>query len=91
MTPGVRSYLQQNAGRFGRVAFFVTSGDTDVERLLPSLEEAGQTRAIAAMGCNARELQDPAAYQAKLDAFIAALESRPISPDVPIGEQARAV
>jgi flavodoxin len=91
MTPAVRSYLQQNAGRFGRIAFFVTSGDTDVARLLPSLEAAAQIRAIASAGFNARELQDPATYEAKLDAFIKALDCDPVSPEIPIGEQARAV
>jgi hypothetical protein len=90
MSPGVRSYLTQNAGRFGRIAFFVTSGNTDVTRLLPALESAAQTRAIASTGFNAKELQDAATYEAKLDAFIAALDCGHLSPEVPAGEQAHA-
>src|SRR5688572_9341 len=38
MTPAVRAYLKQTRGRIQSVAFFVTSGDTDVGKLLPSLE-----------------------------------------------------
>src|SRR5688572_15200823 len=38
MTPAVRSYLQRCKADIRKVAFFVTSGDTDVISVVPSME-----------------------------------------------------
>jgi flavodoxin len=73
MTPAIRAYLQIVRGKLRRVAFFVTSGDTDVVFLLPALEKAAGTRAVATAGFNQRELKDPDVYGAKLTAFQTAL------------------
>jgi flavodoxin len=73
MTPAIRAYLQIVYGRLGRVAFFVTSGDTDVAKLLPALETAAGTTAVASAGFNQRELKDPDHYSEKLAAFLSAL------------------
>jgi flavodoxin len=70
MTPAVRAYLMQTSGRIRNVAFFVTSGDTDVERVAPSLAGAARRAPIAQAGFSARELSDPARYATKIAAFV---------------------
>jgi flavodoxin len=75
VTPAVRAYLQQTRGRCSRVAFFVTSGNTDVARVLPALEAEAQVHAIAAAGFNARELKEQGLYDAKLASFSNELHS----------------
>lgn len=75
MTPAVRAYLKQTRGRIQNVAFFVTSGDTDVGNIAPSLEaEAGQG-SVASAGFNARELSDARTYEEKLSAFVDKIQS----------------
>jgi menaquinone-dependent protoporphyrinogen IX oxidase len=70
MTPAVRSYLEQTSSRLQSLAVFVTSGDTHVEKIQPSLEAAASRKAIVSAGFNARELGDTAAYQRKLLTFV---------------------
>jgi flavodoxin len=74
MTPAIRAYLQIIRGRTARVAFFVTSGDTNVTWLLPALEKAAGAKAVAAAGFSEQELRDPGVYGTKLAAFLTALE-----------------
>jgi menaquinone-dependent protoporphyrinogen IX oxidase len=69
MTPAVRAYLKQTSGRLHNVAFFVTSGDTDVGKIQPSLELAAGRKAVASAGFNATELGDAATYETKLAVF----------------------
>lgn len=73
MTPAIRAYLQITQGKLARVAFFVTSGDTDVSLLLPALESVAGTKAVASAGFNQRDLKDPEVYAWKLAAFLVAL------------------
>lgn len=73
MTPAVRAYLQSTRGKARNMAFFVTSGDTDIEKIAPALEEVAARKAVASAGFNARELADPATYQGKIDAFVEAI------------------
>jgi hypothetical protein len=73
MTPAIRAYLQRTSGKLGNVAFFTTSGHTDITRILPALEALAGRRAIARAGFNARELSDATLYQRKLATFIDAL------------------
>jgi hypothetical protein len=68
-------YLKQMRGRIQHVVFFVTSGDTDVSRILPSLEAEAGMKAVAAAGFNARELGETASYEKKLSAFVADIMS----------------
>jgi flavodoxin len=92
MTPAVRAYLQQTCGRFGRLAFFVTSGDTDVARVLPTLEAAAQAHAIAEVGFSASELKEQSVYEDKLTAFLNELEWREVAPQPwREGERVRAI
>lgn len=84
MTPAVRAYLQRMSRRFRNVAFFVTSGDTDVGKLVPSLEALAGREALASAGFNQQELLDPQEYERKLAAFVRAIEPirTPMSPTV---------
>jgi flavodoxin len=90
-TPAVRAYLQQTQGRLKNVAFFVTSGDTSVAKLLPSLEALAKRKAVLSAGFNASELKDQALYEPRLAAFVRGIErSRGATPAVPGGQQSRA-
>lgn len=81
MTPAVRSYLQQIQGRVGKVALFVTSGNTGVAKIIPSIELLADTRLIASAGFNARELTAQGAYEEKLAAFLSEIDGRYAAPD----------
>jgi hypothetical protein len=80
LTPAVRSYLKQTQGRLGKVAFFSTSGNTDVAKIVPVIELLADTRLIASVGFNARELSTPGAYDAKLAGFLGQLDGRYAAP-----------
>jgi flavodoxin len=92
MTPALRAYLRETRGRFGRVAFFVTSGNTEVARVLPALESAAQTKAVAAVGFSASELKEQSVYEDKLAAFLNELQWPYVAPEPwPAGERVRAI
>lgn len=92
MTPALRAYLEETRGRYGRLAFFVTSGDTDVARVLPALEATAQTRAVAATGFSASELKDQKIYEEKLTAFLSDLHWRHVAPEPWVeGERVRTI
>lgn len=80
MTPALRAFLLVMRGRFRRVAFFVTSGNTDVETLVHDLEASGLCRAVAIAGFNQRELRDPILYERKLSNFVQAIERGMAAP-----------
>lgn len=73
MTPAIRAYLQRTSGKLRNVAFFTTSGNTDIARILPSLEALAGRKSIAFAGFDARELKDATAYERKLATFVDAL------------------
>lgn len=73
MTPAIRAYLQRTSGKLRNVAFFTTSGHTDITRILPSLEALAGRKSTACAGFNARELNDATSYQRKLATFVDAL------------------
>lgn len=77
MTPAVRAYLQRVRPNLRRVAFFVTSGDTDVSKIAPSMEEVAGSKAVASAGFNAKELAAWEVYDAKLTAFVEAMANSP--------------
>jgi flavodoxin len=76
MTPAARAYLEKTKGKSRDMAFFVTSGNTDAGQIVPGMEEVAGRKAIAFTGFNSKELQDPAVYEKKLAAFVAAVKSR---------------
>lgn len=69
MTPAVRAYLQANREKFHDVAFFVTSGGTDVAKLAPAMQAVAGRAAIAVAGFDKGELADAKAYRQKLVHF----------------------
>jgi menaquinone-dependent protoporphyrinogen IX oxidase len=73
MTPAVRGWLQRCRADLGPVAFFVTSGDTDVATIAPDLESLAGHKAVALAGFNAKELGNRESYDAKLSEFLKAL------------------
>jgi hypothetical protein len=75
MTPAVRAYLQQVGRHLREVAFFVTSGNTDISRIGPALASLAGRRAIASTGFNERELRSALLYEKKLEAFIREISS----------------
>jgi hypothetical protein len=75
MTPAVRAYLQQTGSKPHKVAFFVTSGDTDIAKLAPSMEALANRKAVASAGFSARELNDSVTYNNKLAAFVQAIRN----------------
>ena len=77
MTPAVRAYAERMQGRFNALGFFVTSGDTSVKRIAPSFEKLAGKKAIAKAGFSARELADPAVYEANLASFVRTIEASP--------------
>jgi menaquinone-dependent protoporphyrinogen IX oxidase len=79
ITPAVRAYLERHAGDLTNVAFFSTSGGTDVARLVPELEKVAGRHAVSSVGFSAPELADPTAYEAKLGAFLRGLQLAPHS------------
>jgi flavodoxin len=73
MTPAIRAYLQRFKASLNDVAFFVTSGDTDVAQIVPSLELVSGHKALASAGFSAQELSDRRNYEGKLTDFVNAL------------------
>jgi hypothetical protein len=76
MTPAARAFLQRTKGTPCELAFFLTSGNTDAGRIVPGMEVVAGREAIAFTGFNSDELKNPAAYEKKLAAFIAAVGTR---------------
>jgi flavodoxin len=88
MTPAVRAYLEQIQAGPGKVAFFVTSGNTDAAKVVPSMEKLAHTRVIASAGFNAQELHDQKLYEEKLAVFLKNMHLRDAPPDADIAAQA---
>jgi Flavodoxin len=80
MTPAVRAYLRQTQQQLARVAFFVTSGDTDIARVAPPMEALIGIKAVASIGFNNRELNDERLYEEKLRGFLAAIGHSDTAP-----------
>jgi hypothetical protein len=77
MTPAVRAYLQRFAGDLPHVGFFVTSGNTPVQKVAPSVEKVLGHKSEALIGFNAHELADQREYDARLSAFLESLNRQP--------------
>lgn len=76
ITPALRSYLQQMRGRLGKVACFTTSGNTGVEKIVPSIELLADNRLMASTGFTERDLAQQDVYQEKLAAFLNEIDGR---------------
>ncbi len=75
MTPAIRTYLQQKSHRFNKVAFFVTSGNTDIIKIAPSMEDLAIHKAIALAGFNEPELKNELIYDKKITAFVSTVKT----------------
>jgi Flavodoxin len=73
ITPAVRTYLESIRGRARNIAFFTTSGNTDVEKVVPVMQRLVDLESIASIGFSASELRDAACYENKLTAFLSAV------------------
>jgi hypothetical protein len=80
ITPAVRTYLESIRGRPRNIAFFTTSGNTGIDKVLPSMQRLVDQQSIAAIGFSARELRDAARYRSKLSAFLDGV--RPLAPRI---------
>jgi flavodoxin len=75
ITPAVRAYLQQMNGKLPAAAYFVTSGDTEIEKIAPSLQLTANCKPSALVGLSARELKQADVYEQKLSAFVQSIEA----------------
>jgi hypothetical protein len=73
ITPAVRAYLASIRGRARSVAFFTTSGNTGIDKIVPAMQTLVDLESIASVGFSERELRDAACYENKLAAFVAAV------------------
>lgn len=74
MPPAVRTYLQQTRQQLNDVAFFVTSGDTPVGKMVPALELLSKRYSVASAGFDARTLQKRELYETKLATFVSDIQ-----------------
>ena len=70
LVPAIRTYLAQNNKQIKKYAFFVTSGDTDAQKLAGHFAEAAGQEAVALVGFNKKELAGDMIDQNKLKKFI---------------------
>jgi flavodoxin len=70
MTPAVRTYLAMEKGKLKRTAYFVTSGNTPAEKIVPFCEEVTGKKAATYAGFTAKELKDDKIYREKLSKFV---------------------
>ncbi|MFZ2310682.1 MAG: flavodoxin [Patescibacteria group bacterium] len=73
MVPAVRTYLDKGKGNFKEMALFVTSGNTDVAKIISSFEEVIGKKMKASAGFNTVELKSETSYREKLAAFVQSL------------------
>lgn len=74
MVPAVRTYLDKGKGNFKEMALFVTSGNTDVAKIIPSFEAVLGQKIKASAGFNTVELKSETAYREKSAKFLESLK-----------------
>jgi flavodoxin len=90
ITPAVRAYLEQTVGQHEAVAFFVTSGNTGAEQVVPAMELAGKCKAIAFTGFNAHDLAARSTYDRKIAEFLHSMDNAHSSHGAAHGEPVHA-
>jgi hypothetical protein len=70
VTPAARTYLESIRGRARKIAFFTTSGNTSVQKVVPMMQRLVGLESIASIGFSESELRDAACYENKLTAFL---------------------
>jgi len=69
MVPAVRTYLEKNKEKIKKYALFVTSGNTDVSKVVPSFREITRSGPFAQVGFNASEMKDQKLHAGKISEF----------------------
>lgn len=75
MVPAVRTYLERNRNKIKKFAYFITSGNTDSEKLLGFFREIINCESVAWVGFNAKEFKEEDLYKQKMANFIGSLKS----------------
>jgi flavodoxin len=80
ITPAVRTYLTTIRGSVRQVAFFTTSGSTDIARVAPGMARLAGAEVLATAGFTSAELRDAARYESRMNDFVAALRAAAVPP-----------
>ncbi|HPI67406.1 MAG TPA: flavodoxin [bacterium] len=70
LTPALRTYLLENKDKIKDYAFFVTSGNTEADKMIKYFQEIMSKEAKALVGFNEKELTNQKIYQEKINDFI---------------------
>lgn len=74
MTPAIRTYIDKNKGSLREWAFFVTSVNTEPEKMVAEIEGIIGKKSIASVGLNSQELKKEEVYNKKITEFIEAVK-----------------
>lgn len=75
MVPAARTYLEKNKAKIKKYAFFVTSGNTDSEKLVNFFQEIIDQDCISHVSFNAKELKAREIYEQKMEDFANVLKN----------------
>ncbi len=75
-TPAITTYIARTMGHLKNAAFFITSGNTAPEKIVPYLEEISGKKALAYTGFTKNELKDAGVYGRKIEEFTNAISSK---------------
>lgn len=70
LTPALRTYLSENKDNIKKYAFFVTSDNTEADKLVKYFQEIMNRDPKAVVGFNEKELINTKIYQEKINNFI---------------------
>jgi hypothetical protein len=70
IAPAVRTYLEDNKEKIKEYAFFVTSGNTPSEKIVPHVAEILGRESLTHTGFNGAELKDKKICDKKIKEFI---------------------
>jgi len=73
MVPAIRTYVTTIRSDLKNYAWFVTSGNTAVEKIIKYVQEVINQEALAYVGFNHEELKDNNVYKKKIDGFVESL------------------
>jgi flavodoxin len=69
-TPAITTYINKTRDRIKNTAFFITSGNTNPEKIVPYLEEISGKKTISYVGFNSKELMNDKIYNERLNNFL---------------------
>lgn len=76
IAPAARTFLEKNKDKIRKYAFFVTSGNTPSEKMLPHLKEIMDREPSAHVGFSAGELKDQEVYEKKISDFVTVIKNQ---------------